>query len=169
MSSIWLYIWRFQPFHNGHKSIIDTMLKDNNTNVICIWVSQSQTESDPFPFELRLQFIMEAYSKNPNAPNIYPLYDIPSNKKWIEEILSIPLIGDATSINVYCGDKKKDSAITVIEEHKDLFKEKDIRVIEIPRNLTPISATQIREAGKSWKLETLQQHLPRNVYEFLKK
>jgi len=166
--SLWVYIWRFQPFHNGHKSIIDTMIKDNDKNLILIWVSREWNgEENPFPYEKRLWFILNTYHSP--TPYIYPLIDHPSDEAWVRQILWIWHVQNADHIKFYCGDKNQDSAIKAIEEHKKLFIWKDIEMVEIPRNKLPISWTQIRHEIKQEGVESIKNLVPGWVYKQLKK
>ena len=58
-----MYLGRFQPFHNGHKSIVDKMLKECEKVVIVIGSSDKKgTVQNPFPAWERATMIREVYS-----------------------------------------------------------------------------------------------------------
>lgn len=51
-----LFIGRFSPFHNGHKTIIDSFV--NNNKPVCIAVRESL---EPYPLSLRIAMIKAVY------------------------------------------------------------------------------------------------------------
>jgi len=170
MNHIWLYIWRFQPFHNGHQSIVKQMLKDNAHNVILLGIPLEATETDPYSFEKRKEFILQSLiQKEYNNIDIYPLYDTPSDEEWIDSILAVPKIWNADTINIYCWDRKNDSAIKVIDTFYSRFWKKDINIIEISRNILPISGTIIREKLIAHWYESISDDVPLAVYKQIKK
>lgn len=170
MNHIWLYIWRFQPFHNGHKSIVEQMLKDNTHNIILLGIPMTTTETDPYSFEKRKEFILQSLiQEKHNEIELYPLYDTLSDAEWIESILAIPKIWGADTINIYCWDKQNDSAMKVIDEFSSRFKGKDINIIEISRDILPISGTIIREKLTTHWFESISQDVPLAVYKQIKK
>lgn len=167
-NTIWLYIWRFQPFHNGHKSIVDTMLEDNENNLILIGVSPSQsTKENPYSYAKRLWFISEIY-KDASWLYISPLIDNPSDKNWIQQILGIWFVQKAGNIRIYCWDKWEDSAIQVIQQYEKLFSWKNLEIIEIDRNIIPVSWTQVRHEMKEAWVESVWKLVPAEVHKQLK-
>ncbi len=49
---------RFQPFHNGHKSLVDKMLKESTYGTIVLGLAQeSRTAKNPFTAEERIFMI----------------------------------------------------------------------------------------------------------------
>lgn len=167
MQTLWLYIWRFQPFHNGHKSIVDTMLNENEKNLILMWVSGTGlTEENPYTYEKRLEFLTELYKDTHNL-DMCPLIDMDSDKRWVQQMLAICYIQKVDHIKLYCWDEKEDSAIQVIKTHQNLFAGKKLEIIEISRNKLPISGTQIRHEMKiEWK-EAVKKLVPDSVYKNL--
>jgi bifunctional NMN adenylyltransferase/nudix hydrolase len=87
MSSIGIYIGRFQPIHNGHKSIIDSILKNEDFVIIIIGSKNKNNQRNPFSYEERKTIIEELY---PNK-NIYikGLDDFDNDNIWIENLDSI--------------------------------------------------------------------------------
>ncbi len=167
MQTLWLYIWRFQPFHNGHKSIVDTMLEDNEKNLILMWVSGTKSlEENPYTYEKRLEFLSETY-KDVHNLDIAPLIDMESNKRWVQQMLAICYLQKADHVKLYCWNKKQDSAVQVITQYENLFEWKKLEIIEIDRNKLPISGTQIRhEIRQQWK-ESIKKLVPESVYKNL--
>jgi len=164
--TLWVYIWRFQPFHNGHKSIIDKMIQDNEINLILIWVNEAYgTKKNPYSYAERLWFISDIYKNL----NICPLIDNDSDKKWVQQILWIWYIQKSNYIKLYCWDQDNDSAIKVIKEHENLFIWKQLEIIQIDRNINPISGTQIRHEMKTEWVESIESLVPSQVLNRLKK
>ena len=57
-----LYIGRFQPFHKGHKSIVEAALKQCDKLIIGIGSSQEiRTKRNPFSYEEREQMILRSF------------------------------------------------------------------------------------------------------------
>lgn len=84
-------IGRFQPVHNGHKSLLDAALAGARM-VICIVGStqEQRTLRNPFTFEERAQLIRSSYD---NATNerllILPLADGPDDHEWAMSVAKI--------------------------------------------------------------------------------
>lgn len=163
--NIGLYIGRFQPFHNGHKKIVDTMLEENETNVILIWLSEDE-DKNPYSYWQRLHFFTHGYATQ-DTLHIYPLSDEESDEKWIENILSFPEIKNAEKITLYCWDTENDSAVKVIQEFQDMFPQ-HINIREISRKNIPLTWTEIRKNIHEKWLESEKNNIPLEVYEYLK-
>lgn len=97
-----VFIGRFQPFHNGHKHVIDTALKlANNVIVLVGSANSSRNARNPFTFEERKNMIIESYiGKNPNPHgagerglmglDILPLDDHTYNDgEWVNSVQRI--------------------------------------------------------------------------------
>lgn len=164
--TLWLYIGRFQPFHKGHKKIVDTMLLENNLCLILIGLSEDE-KKNPYDFSTRLHFFTHTYSPSSHL-YIYPLPDEADDRDWIDHILAFPEVQTAEKIQIYCGDIKQDSAIQVIQENISLFEKKEISFREISRRNIPISGTQIRQKIETTGLKSVQNEIPLEVYEYLK-
>lgn len=167
--TLWLYIWRFQPFHNGHKSVIDRMIEENENNLILIGVNHIyKTKENPYSYAERLQFIWDTY-KNTWDISICPLIDNDSDKSWVEQILWIWYIQKSDYIKLYCWSEKDDSAIKVIKQYEKLFLGKKLEIIEVDRNILPISATQVRHEMKVEWVDSIHSLVPSEVLTALKK
>lgn len=144
---IGLYIGRFQPFHNGHKLVIDTMRKEVDIIVIGIGLSEEKTKN-PFDYHTRHHFITHTFSHIEHL-HIFPLSDSESDREWVKQILKIPIITDSEDIIVYAGDLLRDTAVKVIQEYQDIFLPRTLQFREVPRSIIPISATKIRNDIKN--------------------
>ena len=58
-----IYIGRFQPFHNGHKTLFLNALKKNNQVAILVMDSFKVNEKNPFTFREVKKRIIEALSE----------------------------------------------------------------------------------------------------------
>ena len=163
--NIGLYIGRFQPFHNGHRKIVDTMLRENEHIVILIWLSH-WISNNPYSYSDRLHFFTHTYP-NEDSLEIYPLQDEDTDRDWIQSILAFPKIVNANEIYLYCWDKAHDSAVRVIEKFQSYFLAQ-IHIREVSRNLLPLTATDIRKNITQWFLEDEKNNIPPDVYEYIK-
>lgn len=161
-TTLWIYIWRFQPFHNGHKRVVEQMLHDNNQeNIIILGSLEQDTERNIYSPQWRTKVIQQMF---PNI-DIQTLADVPSDTSWV---LSLKQLLDRYQIDTYtfyCGDKEHDSAIQNIQKHQDIFEEKNIHIKEIPRNIVSISGTWVRKKMQSEGKESIEQDVPKEVYE----
>lgn len=69
-----LFIGRWQPFHEGHKGLIDTVLNEGKSVVIAVRDTLI-SEKNPYTVFERIQMIRDIYGKNPNV-KIIPIPDI---------------------------------------------------------------------------------------------
>lgn len=81
-----VFIGRFQPFHNGHKAVIDAALKQAKEIVIVIGSSfQARNIRNPFTFEERKAMIKAVYPQD--NVNVVPVSDYPyDDNKWMNSI-----------------------------------------------------------------------------------
>jgi len=113
-----LFIGRFQPFHNGHLKVVESLSKDYDEVLIGIGSSQySDTVDNPFSSDERKLMI----EKSLDAIGIinYKIIlipDIHNPPKWVDHVLSI------------CSDF--DVVITNNPFTKKLFEEKNFKVVE---------------------------------------
>ncbi len=150
-----LTIMRLQPFHNGHKKIIDTMLKENEKVILLIGSMDSKDEKNPYSFEKRFQMVEKIYlneMKN-NRLFVRGIKDIHNPPKWVDFVKKhLPF----KATKYYCGTGQ-DAA---------LFKTKGFETKEFFREVLPISGTKIRnkikEGDPSWK-----QDVPKEIHSLI--
>lgn len=155
-----IYIGRFQPFHNGHKYIIDqaTNLAEH---VLIICGDSELSQKNPWKFDEIQQMIRSSYSAQENSRiNIASLKDYPTDQEWIAKLKSL--------INKNCQGK-----IALIGHHKDntsyyLDLLPEIEYIEVS-NYLGINATDIRRAITEKRFEEIKDLVPASVYEILMK
>lgn len=84
-----LYLGRFQPFHKGHRSVIDQLYADVDELIIGIGSAErSHTSTNPFTCGERIEMIHLA-DPHPADTFIIPIPDIASNAKWVAHIQSL--------------------------------------------------------------------------------
>ena len=97
-----VFIGRFQPFHNGHKVVVDHALNLSERVVVFVGsANRSRSERNPFTFEERKQMIRASYSDGENDRiMIMPLDDIMYNDdRWVESVQTKVYYSVLQSIN----------------------------------------------------------------------
>ena len=84
-----VFIGRFQPFHLGHKEVIDRALELSNKVIVLVGgYGKARSPRNPWTFEERQQFIRSVYSTN--RINIKPLKDFTYNDSlWLQSVQDI--------------------------------------------------------------------------------
>ena len=128
-----LYIGRFQPFHNGHLSLIKEILKKVKKLHIVVGSSQhSDTKENPFSADERIVMIKAALkAAGITEYDITPVPDIMWHNKYADHVKSF-----VPHFNV----------VFVAENRhlKELFTQAGY-VVETHERIGPIMATEIRE------------------------
>ena len=86
-----LFIGRFQPFHNGHVSVIKKILKECDFIVIGVGSAQSSyTVENPFTAGERTEMIMAALGKEfAGKFCVIPIEDVNFNSVWVSHVESL--------------------------------------------------------------------------------
>jgi len=85
-----LYIGRFQPFHLGHKAVLEKIAEEVDEIVVGIGTSQaSHTPADPFTAGERIAMIYGALRKLGRWFYIIPLPDVNRNAVWVSHVKSM--------------------------------------------------------------------------------
>lgn len=84
-----VFIGRFQPFHNGHKAVIDTALEQAREVVVVIGSSfAARSIRNPFTFEERKAMIEAVFPTD--RVKVVPVSDYPyDDNKWVNAIQKI--------------------------------------------------------------------------------
>lgn len=147
--TIAFFIGRFQPLHNGHRAVIEQIMKECNKLIIGIGSSQkSYTKLNPFTKEERRRMIEKTIK---GSYEIVYVPDIDNNDEWVEFVQSIIPHFDV----VYTKNPLT----------KALFENAGFKVKEVEM-LGELSATKVREKivhEKEWK-----ENLPEGAKEVLK-
>ena len=155
LSSVAFVIGRFQPFHNGHKALIEEAFKYSEKVVVFVGsVQESRTAKNPFTFEERKAMILSTFGKRSNRLIVVPLIDTTTNELWVEQIKQT--IGDLGYSSFYstfiCCNK--DEETTKSNEILDCF-----HTIPVDQP-TILNATDIR---KQLFEENISPYLIKNI------
>ncbi|MCI0655111.1 MAG: adenylyltransferase/cytidyltransferase family protein, partial [Methylococcaceae bacterium] len=161
-----VFIGRFQPFHNGHKLVVDQALHSaDQVILLCGSAFRPRCQRNPWSFAEREAMVRGIYSQADNRRiHIMPLLDILYNDElWVQNV-------QRTVTGIVAAHQKRfhePARVGLIGHRKDascyylnLFPQ--WRGISVP-HLELINATDIREAY--FNRERLQEdHLPRTVH-----
>lgn len=135
---------RFQTFHIGHESLVETGLKLCDRMLILVGSAQeSGTERNPFNIMTRINVIKEVFDDDKRIM-IYALSDLTNENDitpdWGRYVLQNVdrYIFKAPELMIYGNDEARSRWF----DPEDI---KDTTEIIIPRSRLPISATQLRE------------------------
>ena len=143
-----LFVGRFQPFHNGHLSIVERALASFDAIKIAVGSSQySHQDINPFSFEERKVMIESAITNkgfDTAKIEVIAVPDINDDQKWVSHVQEC------------CGNF--DTVVTGENPGylyiKKLFEEANIPV-EVFTNILNIEASRIRELiltnNNEWK------------------
>lgn len=176
-----VFVGRMQPFHNGHKKIIETALqKADNVLVLIGSAGKARNIRNPFTFEERQNMINSCFDCNGGRQDrliIKPLYDkMYNDSAWIKQIQEITneTILDIVNPGGFRLNGTNDAKVGLIGAAKDhtsyylkLFPQWGH--VDVPVH-NDIHATNIREgflAGTLQKHECAINELPMPVANFL--
>ena len=173
VKSVWVYVGRFQPLHIGHKTIIESMWRENEHNYFFVWVGW-QREQNPFDFDI-VESFFEPYKSDLNS--IIWVQDVQSDQEWIKNIFShIQLWSNIWKIIVYGWDMLNDSSVQAFKSYAQEFSKLPIEYREIDRTavwvsmwdqLIPISGTLCRKAIENHDFAFLRQAVPAHVFTII--
>lgn len=93
------------------------MLKDNRKNIIILGTLETDTSRNIYTAVWRKDAIQLVF---PNI-EIQELADNPDDEKWVSILVKLLEKYPEKIYIFYCGDRKNDYAIQIIEKYKDLF------------------------------------------------
>jgi len=133
-----LFIGRFQPFHLGHLSVVQSIINDYDEVIIAIGSAEILREDrNPFIAKERFEMILNTL-KQENLPlekiHIVPIQDINDDQKWVSYVQSMLPAFEV----VYTGS----------EDTKRFFVKENITVKDVEKKYD-ICATQIRALMKN--------------------
>lgn len=128
------FIGRFQPFHLGHKHVVE-QYTDEELVLVVGSAGESRTDENPLNVEERKSIIHACFPKI----DIYAVEDNESDEKWMEEIIE---------------KTEAEKIISGNERVLDIFKESDLEVEEAEMHEPEIySGTEVRRrinSGGEW-------------------
>ena len=87
-SKVAVYIGRFQPFHYGHKAIIDELITKGYYVLVLIGTPSSKSDRNPIPPSVVRDTIMCQYKVTDPIAFRY-LHDKADNASWLQELEDI--------------------------------------------------------------------------------
>ena len=139
-----LIVGRFQTFHKGHQSLVNTALDLCDRVFILVGSSQEcGTERNPFNIATRMSVIRECYPDT-NRVHIYALADLTNendiNTDWGKYVLDNVdrYLYKAPELMIYGNDEARSRWF----DPEDI---KDTLEIVVPRSKIKISATEVRD------------------------
>jgi len=136
------YIGRFQPFHNGHRNMVQAIAEDVDELVLGIGsAGDSHTKHDPFTAGERVMMVTKALVDVDLVTYAVPIEDLDRNSVWVSHVRSMsPTFDVAYSNNPL-----------VIQ----LFNEAGVEVRQSPMfNRDVLEGTEVRERmieGTNWE------------------
>ena len=157
---------RFQPFHNGHKMIIDKMLKESKYITIILGSAQeSGTDRNPLSPEQRLTLLEHIYNKKENLKILF-FNDIDCDADaWYIHIINflkknVPQFGFPDAY--YCGDMM----------NGNFYNKGEFKIVVIDRELQEgyykISSTEVRNMIRNNNYEW-KNYIPKEIHELVEK
>lgn len=152
-----VFIGRFQPFHNGHKAIVDAAIKQAKEVIIVVGSSfASRNIRNPFTFQERKAMIESVYDDEFNYAGaqgsvktrrvkVVPVSDYPyDDNKWVRAVQNVvhgALAWSADPIRIGLIGHEKDGSSYYLK----IFKPLGWGNVSVP-NVDEINATDIRNA-----------------------
>ncbi|QGN07524.1 nicotinamide-nucleotide adenylyltransferase [Halorhabdus sp. CBA1104] len=138
------YIGRFQPYHNGHQTMIEHIAADGEVDELVLGIGSagdSHTVHDPFTAGERIMMVTKAVAEFDLVTYVVPIEDLDRNSVWVSHVQSMcPTFDLAYSNNPL-----------VIQ----LFEEAGIEVRQSPMfDRDRLEGSEIRERiidGETWR------------------
>ncbi|SNR40691.1 nicotinamide-nucleotide adenylyltransferase [Halorubrum vacuolatum] len=84
------YIGRFQPFHNGHRRMVEEIAADVDELVLGVGsAGDSHTTRNPFTAGERVMMVTKAVSDLPVTAYVVPIEDLDRNSVWVSHVRSM--------------------------------------------------------------------------------
>ncbi len=151
---------RFQPFHNGHKFLVDKMLEECDVGVVLIGSIDKKDEKNPFSLLERKEMIKKIFCSNKKlfiGANID--LDSPHSKEaqW-DVVLSscvLSLVGELPT-NIYSG-----------VDYNVPWRKVNVKIRKFKR-YNQISGTDIKKLIRERKFEEVKLLVPEEVFNVIK-
>lgn len=150
-----LYLGRFQPFHNGHLSVIRELSNGWDKVIIALCSAQKHhTERNPYTVWERYMMIAQTLAmRGIDNFEIVPIPDIDHAERW------------ADYMNAIFGDY--DVVVTNNPDTRRYFEGRGDEVIGTPilnNGESRVSGVRVRECIKNSDNDTLKELVPEDVY-----
>jgi nicotinamide-nucleotide adenylyltransferase len=87
-----LYIGRFQPFHGGHREVVERIAEESDVDELIVGIGsagQSHSRRNPFTAGERHMMLTRALSDTPLETFVVPIEDIDRNALWVSHVQSL--------------------------------------------------------------------------------
>jgi bifunctional NMN adenylyltransferase/nudix hydrolase len=149
-----LIIGRFQPLHNGHVSLIERSLEENDKTIVVVGsINKLPDFKNPFTAEERIQFIRDRFE----GLIIVPMKDCPTDDEWESNVIALVNNIEENPANVTLYTNPKD---------EQWYREHLVYPVKVLDDVN-ISATQIRHAWYTNSLWTVESLLPDGIQKYL--
>ena len=171
MKTLRIIIGRMNPPTRGHIELIDTALNNNHEVLVLLWWNEKTDTKNPLDYKTRKKLLQKYYQDEKHII-IKKILDVPSDKKWIQNIIDIIQdIGTYKRIIFHGGNPKDDSALQVIKQYRDIFPipvcfdilPREFVCIRHEWQKIPISSTLLRKAIHDWNTKLIEKLTPKWV------
>ncbi|WP_121823625.1 nicotinamide-nucleotide adenylyltransferase [Halostella salina] len=136
------YIGRFQPFHNGHRSMVQAIAEDVDELVLGIGsAGDSHSKHDPFTAGERIMMVTKSLVDVDLVTYAVPIEDLDRNSVWVSHVQSMSPDFDVAYSN---------NPLVI-----QLFEEAGVEVRQSPMfNRDVLEGTEVRERmikGTNWQ------------------
>ena len=162
--SVGIFAGRFQPFHNGHASIIEHLQKNHHLSYVFV-VSGEKSSKDtlrnPLPQNVRINLI-ENFTSNSNV------CVLAANSPYIPSLITnvYPEINKTikegnSKVVVYSGDDRSTDYNRFVSNLQESGIDAEARTMNFDRDL--VSGTKVRELLISKNFDEAQKYLPYDI------
>lgn len=162
-----VFIGRFQPFHNGHKAIVDAALERAKEVIIVVGSSfSSRNIRNPFTFDERRQMIKAVFPQD--NVKVVPVSDYPyDDNKWVHAVQNVvrgAMRWSADPIRVGLIGHEKDGSSYYLK----IFKPLGWGNVSV-NNVDGVNATDIRNMlfGNSVSPKDIAANMPTEAYKVM--
>lgn len=161
MDAISLVIGRFQPFHNGHLSLIEKAAANASQVIVAVGSANcAPTVKNPFSAEQRIEFIKAGLPEHLSAKVIFvPVADQYDDAKWVKVVETLVSIAAKKRPVTLFGHEKDNSSyyLRSFPFWKTCFVEMDEQI-----DATGIRKALFADGGRGFA--DAQRHLPAGVF-----
>lgn len=163
MKTRYVYLGRFAPFHNGHKRLLSEMVRQFGSESVIVMIGSTNTLNarTPYIYEDRAEIIRVSFPEieiiplPDGKPNL-EYFDGTTNEAWLDSIESIAR--EKNEEFIFCGGSRADLEVLATR-----FK----TIVLVSRQQINISATEIRKAIASGKIESLTEMVDSKAVELI--
>ncbi len=150
---------RFQPFHNGHKFLVDKMLKECDKGVILLGSVGKKDDKNPFDIDERIKTIKSIYGSNKKlfiGANIDLDSPYSEDAQWDVVLSSCVLsLTGYLPTDIYAGT-----------EYNVPWKRVNVKIKRFDR-YDKISGTDIKKLIREKRLNEIKKLVPNEVFNII--